>query len=73
MTTADAVYELVKTLPEEQANRVLAFAEFLRQQAGLFSSQNPRSLSSYAGILRNSPSLNEDPVEIQQALRSEWD
>ena len=32
MTTADAVYELVKALPEDQANMVLAFAEFLRQK-----------------------------------------
>ncbi|MEQ9370383.1 MAG: hypothetical protein RIG63_15390 [Coleofasciculus chthonoplastes F3-SA18-01] len=30
MTTAEAVYELVKALPEDQANMVLAFAEFLR-------------------------------------------
>ncbi|MDJ0703693.1 MAG: DUF2281 domain-containing protein [Leptolyngbyaceae cyanobacterium MO_188.B28] len=32
MSTAEIVYELVKTLPEEQANMVLAFAEFLRQK-----------------------------------------
>lgn len=32
MSTADTIYELVKTLPEEQANLVLMFTQFVRQQ-----------------------------------------
>ncbi|PSR19065.1 hypothetical protein C8255_04210 [filamentous cyanobacterium CCP3] len=33
MSTAESIYELVKTLPEEEANLVLVFAEFIRQRA----------------------------------------
>jgi hypothetical protein len=33
MSTAETIYELVKTLPEEQANLVLRFTQFVRQQA----------------------------------------
>lgn len=32
MTTAETIYELVKALPETQANMVLAFTQFLQQQ-----------------------------------------
>ena len=32
MSTAEAIYEVVKRLPEKQANIVLRFAEFLRQE-----------------------------------------
>ena len=31
MTTAEIIYELVKTMPEEKAHMVLRFARFLRQ------------------------------------------
>jgi hypothetical protein len=33
MTTADRIYELINTLPPDQANEVLDFAEFLQQKA----------------------------------------
>ena len=73
MTTAEAVYELVKALPEDQANMVLAFAEFLRLKFPSHPSPTSQLLSSYLGILKDSPNFNEDPVEIQQVLRSEWE
>lgn len=73
MTTAEEVYELVKTLPEDQANTVLAFAEFLRQKRQSPPSPTSQSLASYLGTLKGSPNLNEDPIAIQQRLRSEWD
>lgn len=28
---------------------------------------------SFAGVLRDSPNMNEDPVAIQEAMRREWD
>ncbi|MBW4482745.1 MAG: DUF2281 domain-containing protein [Tildeniella torsiva UHER 1998/13D] len=37
MSTAEAIYELVKTLPEEQASLVLVFTQFVQQQGR----QNP--------------------------------
>ncbi|MBD2428822.1 DUF2281 domain-containing protein [Phormidium sp. FACHB-1136] len=33
MSTAESIYELVKTLPEEEASLVLEFVEFVRQRA----------------------------------------
>jgi hypothetical protein len=33
MSTAETIYELVKILPEEQANLVLKFTQFVQQQA----------------------------------------
>ncbi|NET56590.1 MAG: DUF2281 domain-containing protein [Symploca sp. SIO2E6] len=73
MTTAETVYELVKALPEDQANMVLAFAEFLHLKFPSHPSPTSQLLSSYLGILKDSPNFNEDPVEIQQVLRSEWE
>lgn len=40
MSTAEAIYELVKTMPEEQAHIVLKFVEFLRQEPQSLSSGN---------------------------------
>jgi hypothetical protein len=41
MTTADRIYELINTLPPDQAKEVLDFAEFL-QQKSVQKSQLPR-------------------------------
>ncbi|PSN10161.1 hypothetical protein C7271_26450 [filamentous cyanobacterium CCP5] len=41
MSTADTIYELVKTLPEEQANLVLMFTQFVRQQTAQPQGQTP--------------------------------
>ncbi len=73
MTTAEAVYQLVKALPEDQANMVLAFAEFLRLKVQSRPSHTSLLLSNYLGILKDSPNFNEDPVEIQEVLRREWE
>ncbi|MEA5447074.1 DUF2281 domain-containing protein [Leptolyngbya sp. CCNP1308] len=32
MSTAETIYELVKTLPEEKANLVLVFTQFVQQR-----------------------------------------
>ena len=73
MSAADALYELVKTLPEEQVNLVLIFAESLRQRLQSNTSEQSEPLSNHFGALKDSPNFNEDPVEIQRAMRREWD
>ena len=73
MEVAERIYTLVKTMPVEQANAVLDFAEFLQHKSCTQLAQPPQPLSAYFGILKNSPHLNEDPVEIQRAMRREWD
>lgn len=73
MSTADAIYELVKKLPEEEAGLVLMFAEFVQQHAKPDKDAERSSLMSYFGILKDSPNFNEDPVAIQRQMRDEWD
>ena len=81
MGTPERIYELVKALPENQAAEILDFAEFLLHKVNLQAEQNSplkeppqsgRLLSDYAGILKDSPNFNEDPVELQRRLRDEW-
>lgn len=54
MSTADTIYELVKTLPEEQANLVLKFTQFVQQQGhAAFPSQIPAgTLTGLRGIAK---------------------
>ncbi|HEY9643124.1 MAG TPA: DUF2281 domain-containing protein [Coleofasciculaceae cyanobacterium] len=81
MGTPEKIYELVKTLPENQAAEILDFAEFLLYKSKLRTEQNEtqkeapqsgRLLSDYAGVLKDSPNFNEDPVELQRRMRDEW-
>ncbi len=92
MNAAEKIYELVKTLPENQAAEVLNFVEFLKQKAqreataqatipkgtltglqGIAKPDQKRPLSDYLGLLKDSPTFQGDPVEIQRQLRNEWD
>lgn len=75
MNTAEIIYQLVKTMPEDQTTAALAFVESLRQESSIKVEAESRSklLSDYLGILQDSPNFNEDPVEIQRQMRSEWD
>lgn len=46
MSTAETIYELVKALPEEKANLVLIFTQFVQQQQESFPSpigRHPRT------------------------------
>ena len=81
MGIPEKIYELVKTLPENQAVEILDFAEFLLHRSKLQTEQNiaqqeapqaGRLLLDYAGILKDSPNFNEDPVELQRRMRDEW-
>jgi hypothetical protein len=35
--------------------------------------ERKKTLSDFIGILKDSPNFNGDPVEIQRALREEWE
>ncbi len=56
MSTAETIYELVKTLPEEKASLVLVFTQFVQQQVGqqgkeaCLSSVPSGTLTSLRGI-----------------------
>ena len=32
----------------------------------------PKTLNDFFGILKNSPTFKDDPVEIQRTMRNEW-
>ena len=51
MSTADALYTLVKAMPEEQASMVLRFAEFLQHQSQSSTTQQKLSLESNSSAL----------------------
>jgi uncharacterized membrane protein len=72
MSTAEVIYELVKTLPEEQAHQVLLFVESLPRNLGKQDTA-PKLLADFLGILKDSPTFNRDPVDIQRAMRDDWE
>ena len=71
MNTAETIYELVKTLPEDKANVVLAFAEFICQRPQPTESSEQPSFSDFFGILKDSPNFNGDSVAIQNSMRGD--
>lgn len=55
MSTAETIYELVKALPEEKANLVLIFTQFVQQQQESFPSPIPAgTLTGLRGIAKPS-------------------
>lgn len=69
MTIAEQIFEKLKRAPEAIARDVLHYLQRLE------ASQKPAGqakLSDLIGSLKNSPSLNGDPVAVQRALRDEW-
>jgi hypothetical protein len=68
MSTAEIIYELVTTLPEERANLVLKFTQFLQQQGSTdFPSRIPTgTLTRLRGIAK--PSENEHPTTYEERL-----
>ncbi|MGZ8218876.1 DUF2281 domain-containing protein [Methylomagnum sp.] len=69
---AKHLLETLQTLPESDAQEVLDFAEFLRQRR-LKGNSSGKPLADFFGSLANSPHFQGDPVQIQRALRDEWD
>jgi len=68
MSTAETIYELVKTLPEGQANLVLKFTQFVQQQGSTdFPTQIPAgTLTGLRGIAK--PSENEHQTTLEERL-----
>jgi Protein of unknown function (DUF2281) len=67
MSTAETIYELVKTLPDDQASLVLVFTQFVQQQSKQNSSQAVPSgtLTGLRGIAKpvGNLSTNSDAAE----------
>ncbi|KAF3883793.1 MULTISPECIES: DUF2281 domain-containing protein [Nostocales] len=71
MNTAQKIYELVKAMPEEQANEVLDFVEFIRHKATLklgseqLSKIPKGTLTGLRGIAKRAGSTPTD-TEVQE-------
>ncbi len=72
--TAEDVYNQLKDAPETLVYEVSDFTEFLIKKYKSKTDKNKSSLTldSFKGLLENSPSFKEDPLEIQQKMRNEW-
>jgi len=66
--TAARILELVKTLPEEEARKVLRLAESLTQPVA-----EDMLLEEFIQTLPTVSAFQGEPGEIQEALRREWD
>jgi hypothetical protein len=63
MTAAERLYQLIQSLPENQINEVLNFAEFLHQKKLATSSPQaipPGTLTGLRGIVKRSGSSPSD-------------
>jgi len=70
MTAAEKLYQLIQTLPEEQINEVLHFAEFLYQKQ-LIPPQThaipPGTLTGLRGIAKH-----PEPAPTDQELQADY-
>ncbi|MEN9434500.1 MAG: hypothetical protein RLZZ422_2089 [Pseudomonadota bacterium] len=77
ITQHNIVREL-RTLPPHQLQEVLDFVRFIRKKPTVIGNTTPKAppkpkyLLEFAGHLKDSPNFNQDPLVIQQELRSEW-
>lgn len=72
MTTAEKVYEKLKSLPPALAQEVLDFLEFLEAKQSKPAAEPLRSFDEFFGVLKGSKVFEGDPVDIQRKLRDEW-
>jgi len=73
--TAKDIYNQLKNAPDSLVYEVGDFTEFLikKYQHKTVPDKKNLTLNSFNGILKSSPSFKDDPLEIQQKMRNEWD
>ena len=76
MDTAETIYELVKTMPEEQANLVLKFTQFIQQEGDVPFKQQEVSTSgpdaSPVDIEVPGQSTREERLALSQVARGRF-
>ncbi len=73
-TMADDVYEQLKVAPKDIVLEARDFVEFIinkRMQEKAIQ-KTGRTIESFVGTLKDSPSFKGDPLEIQRKMRDEW-
>ncbi|MGA8172099.1 MAG: DUF2281 domain-containing protein [Methylocystis sp.] len=72
MTTAEKIFEKLKSAPPALTQEVLDFLEFLEARQRKLAAEPPRSFNEFFGVLKASKVFEGDPVDIQRKLRNEW-
>jgi hypothetical protein len=72
LTTAEKIYEKLKSAPPALAQEVLDFVEFLEARQRKPADDPRRSFDEFFGVLKGSKVFEGDPVDIQRKLRDEW-
>ena len=72
MSTAEKIYDLVQELPSFRQLEILDFANYIAQRNQLLVEDEKPSFLEFSGVLKESSTFEGDPIEIQRALRNEW-
>jgi hypothetical protein len=79
MKTIELDDETAEKLKALAAKEHISLAQLLKQMAVNYRKHQdglmptvPESLTDFAGLLKDSPSFQGNPLEIQQAMRNEW-
>ena len=76
MTTLQISDQAASILSNMAQQQHLSSSELIEQLIKKHTQEltkQPELLADFAGILADSPSFSGDPLEIQKAMRNEWD
>lgn len=59
-------------LPPEKQEEVADFVAYLSARYRRHKTRNRMTIMRYAGLLKDSSNLTEDPLDLQRRLRDEW-
>ncbi len=73
MNLAETIYQKSLDLPEEKANEVIDFIDFLKHRSSTNTLQSKapvvvHDINRHAGKI----TLTQDPLTFQEAIRDEW-
>lgn len=78
MKTIELDDETADNLKNMAAKEHLSLAQLLKKMALNYRKKQderptaPTSITDFAGVLKDSPSFQDHPLDIQQAMRDEW-
>jgi hypothetical protein len=72
LTTAEKIFEKLKSASPAVTQEVLDFLEFLEARQRKLAAEPSPSFNEFFGALKASKIFDGDPVDIQRKLRNEW-
>jgi hypothetical protein len=73
MSKIDMIIEGLKVAPPEVVEQIYALMQRAKATNVASRPGQQRGIDDLIGVLKNSPAFEGDPVEIQRAMRREWD